>query len=210
VVLAAHWDSQPESNFDPDPARRGLPDPGANDGASGVGVLLELMRHMEAHHVHLPFDVAVLLLDGEDGFFACYPLAGSLAFAQGPPEPVRAFVLLDMVGDPGARFPRELYSRHSAQPLQDLLWTHGQRLAPRNFVDDQRSVLDDHSAFIQAGVPSVDVIDLARADSPNGGFPPQWDTTHDTVDKLSADLLGRVGQLLLDALQDPRFEGTLS
>jgi hypothetical protein len=208
VVVAAHWDSQPESNFDPDPAKRHLPDPGANDGASGVGVLLELMRHLEEGRVRLPFDLAVLLLDGEDGFFACYPLAGSLHFAQHPPEPVRAFVLLDMVGDPGARFPREGASLRSAPDLVGLLWRHGQRIAPESFVDETRSVLDDHSAFIQAGVPSVDIIDLAREDSPHGGFPPQWDTTEDTVDKLSAEMLAKVGQVVLDALQDPAFEST--
>ena len=209
VLLAAHWDSQPESNFDPDPSKRHLPDPGANDGASGVGVLLELMRHLEEQHIHLPFDLAVLFLDGEDGFFACYPLAGSLYFAQNQPEPLRAFILLDMVGDPGARFPRERNSAASAPELLHVLWTHGQLVAPDNFVDDTRGVLDDHSAFIQEGVPSVDIIDFARSDSPNGGFPPQWDTTHDTVDKLSADMLGKVGQVLVDALQDPHFESAL-
>jgi hypothetical protein len=209
VLLAAHWDSQPESNFDPDPAKRHLPDPGANDGASGVGVLLELMRYLDEQDVTLPFDVAVLLLDGEDGFFACYPLAGSLYFAQDPPEPLAAFILLDMVGDPGARFPREGYSAQSAPGLVDVLWSHGRRVAPENFVNESRSVEDDHLAFEQQGIPSVDIIDLARHNSPSGGFPPQWDTTNDTVDKLSADLLGKVGQTLVDSLRDPAFEASL-
>jgi hypothetical protein len=209
VLLAAHWDSQPESNFDPDPAKRHLPDPGANDGASGVGVLLQLMHHLEGEGARLPFDVAVLMLDGEDGFFACYPIAGSLDFAQNPPEPLRAFVLLDMVGDGGARFPREARSVASAPALVDVLWAHGQRNAPASFVNESRSVEDDHLAFIQRKVPSVDVIDLARHDSPSGGFPPQWDTTGDTVDKLSAEMLGQVGQTLADALQDPAFPAAL-
>jgi hypothetical protein len=209
VLLAAHWDSQPESNYDPDPSRRHLPDPGANDGASGVGVLLELMHDLEGRGARLPFDVAVLFLDGEDGFYACYPLAGSLFFAQNPPEPLRAFVLLDMVGDAGARFPREAYSRGSALAILDVLWAHGQERAPGAFVNDTRPILDDHVAFIQRKVPSVDIIDLARRDSPTDGFPPQWDTSGDTVDKLSADMLGKVGQTLVDALQDPAFAAAL-
>jgi hypothetical protein len=208
LLLGAHWDSQMHSDFDPDPAKRDLPDPGANDGASGVGVLLQLMRELDARFPDLPFSVGVLFLDGEDGFYDCYPLAGSLHFAQNPPVDVAAFILLDMVGDPGAKYPREGYSRQSAPELQDLLWRHGQAQddGGQHFTDDVRSIIDDHLAFIQQGIPSVDIIDAGRP----GTFPPQWNTAGDTVDKLDAGMLGLVGDVLLAALADPALVDVLA
>ena len=198
VVLAAHWDSQMHSDNDPDASRRRLPDPGANDGASGVGVLLQLMRELSG--VPLKVGVGLLFLDGEDGFYDCYPLAGSLFFAAHPLQRPSAFVLLDMVGDGQAVYPRESASVQSAPKLVDLLWRHGQALDGKaHFVDSQVSIEDDHLAFIHAGVPSVDLIDAGRPTV----FPPQWDTSFDTVDRLDAGMLGLVGKTLLLSLQDP-------
>lgn len=202
VLLGAHWDSQMHSDFDPDPAKRELPDPGANDGASGVGLLLQMMRELDEQRPDLPVSVGILFLDGEDGFFDCYPLAGSLHFAQHLPSQAAhadAFILLDMVGDPGARFPREGYSQASAPELLDLIWRHGQALAPAHFIDKRTSIQDDHVAFIGAGIPSVDIIDAGRTRT----FPPQWDTTEDTVEKLDAATLGLVGDVLMATLDDP-------
>ncbi len=206
VLLGAHWDSQMHSDNDPDPSKRGLPDPGANDGASGVGVLLQLMRHLDAM-APLPFSVGILFIDGEDGFYDCYPDAGSLYFAQHPLVAASSFVLLDMVGDPGALYPKESYSRSSAPALQDLLWSHGQALpgGAAHFVNTTTTIEDDHLAFIQAKVPSVDVIDAGRLTT----FPPQWDTTFDTVDRLDATMLGLVGETLARTLADPAFSALL-
>ncbi|MEK6985702.1 MAG: M28 family peptidase [Candidatus Thermoplasmatota archaeon] len=201
VLLGAHWDSQLRSDNDPDPAKRNRPDPGANDGASGVGVLLQLMRHLDG--VALPFDLGILFLDGEDGFYSCHPLAGSLHFAQNRPEPVAAFVLLDMVGDPGARFPKESRSVASAPELVRILWSHGQA-APggaQHFLNRSQTIVDDHVAFANEGIPSVDIIDAGR----DTVFPPQWNTAGDTVDKLDAAMLGRVGEVLVRTLGDPAF-----
>lgn len=199
VLIGAHWDSQMHSDFDPDPAKRDSPDPGANDGASGVGLLLQLMRELDEQRPDLPVSVGLFFIDGEDGFFDCYPLAGSLYFAQNQPFDVSAFILLDMVGDPGALFPREGYSRNSAPELLDLLWSHGQAIAPEHFVDTRTSIQDDHVALIAAGIPSVDIIDAGRPTT----FPPQWDTTGDTVEKLDPVTLGKVGDVLLATLDDP-------
>lgn len=205
LLLGAHWDSQMHSDFDPDPAKRDDPDPGANDGASGVGLLLQMMRELDAQAPDLPFSVGMFFIDGEDGFFDCYPLAGSLYFAQNQPFPVAAFVLLDMVGDPGALYPKEGYSRNSAPELQELLWRHGQARAPEHFINKTVSIQDDHVALIQAGIPSVDIIDAGR----RGTFPPQWDTTMDTVDKLDAAMLGLVGDVLLAAMLDDEMAALL-
>lgn len=207
LLLGAHWDSQMHSDFDPDPAKRDHPDPGANDGASGVGLLLQLMRELDAQAPDLPFAVGMLFIDGEDGFFDCYPLVGSLYFAQHEPRPfdVAAFVLLDMVGDPGAIYPTEGHSRDSAAGLQELLWRHGQARAPEHFVNRTATIQDDHLAFANAGIPSVDIIDGGR----RGTFPPQWDTTGDTVDKLDAAMLGLVGDVLLASILDDEMAALL-
>jgi len=201
LLLAAHWDSQMHSDFDPDESKRCLPDPGANDGASGVGLLLQMMRELEG--VDLPFRVGVLFIDGEDGFFDHYPLAGALYFAQNPPFGVDRFLLLDMVGDPGARYIREAASAQSDPKMLDLLWRHGRALGGGDsFVQRSYSITDDHVAFIAAGIPSVDVIDAGRDAT---GFPPQWDTTEDTVEKLSPTMLALVGDTILATVQDPTF-----
>ncbi|HEX2065838.1 MAG TPA: M28 family metallopeptidase, partial [Candidatus Thermoplasmatota archaeon] len=203
LLLGAHWDSQMHSDNDV-PTNRSKPDPGANDGASGVGVLLQLMRSLDALGP-LPFSVGILFIDGEDGFYDCYPLAGSLHFAQGlqdrPGRRPAAFILLDMVGDPGALYPKESHSRSSAPDLLELLWRHGQATpyGAAHFTNQTATVQDDHLAFIKAGVPAVDIIDAGRPDV----FPPQWNTAFDTVDRLDARMLGLVGATLLAALADP-------
>ncbi|HUR61719.1 MAG TPA: M28 family peptidase [Candidatus Thermoplasmatota archaeon] len=204
VLLAAHWDSQMNSNYDPDASKRHLPDPGANDGASGVGLLLQLMRQIPAG---LPVSVGILFVDGEDGFYNCYPDAGSLYFAQHPAASASAFILLDMVGDPGALYPKETNSVRSAASLVELVWRHGQSTAygAAHFVNRSADISDDHLAFIQAGIPAIDIVDAGRPTT----FPPQWDTTMDTVDKLDAAMLGLVGDTLLATLRDPSLPGLL-
>jgi hypothetical protein len=203
LMLAAHWDSQMDSNYDPDPAKRPDPDPGANDGASGVGVLLQLMHEVSARP-QLPYTVAILFVDGEDGFYNCYALAGSLYYAQRAVELPDLFVLLDMVGDPGAQFVRETASEQSARTALDILWSKAADLGGSgHFVTTSTSIQDDHIAFIEQRVPSVDIIDAGRPDTT---FPPQWDTTGDTVDKLDASTLALVGDVLVTAMEDSAFQ----
>ncbi|MHB8633624.1 MAG: M28 family peptidase [Thermoplasmatota archaeon] len=208
LLMAAHWDSQPRSDMDPNPARRSEPDPAANDGASGVGVLLELMRSLQ--NASLPFDVGVFLTDGEDGFYACYPLAGTLEFVQNETTARLSdrFLLLDMVGDPHAAFVREGHSVTADPNLVDVLWRHGQAIAgPDRFTNRTTTVEDDHVAFIQAGIPAVDVVDNGRPGTEGDmGFPPYWDTTNDTLANLSPGMLGAVGETLVATLQDPGLE----
>lgn len=201
VLLVAHWDSLQRSFMDPDPEKKDDPYPGANDGASGVGLLLRLMRQLDG--IALPFGVGVLFVDGEDGFIACYPLAGSLQFAQHPPLDPDRVLVLDMVGDPGARFIRDSASVQSDPVLVDLLWRHGHAFGGgESFPNTASSVTDDHLAFIHSGIPAVDLVDYGR------GFPPTWHTTSDTVDRLSPAMLALVGDVLLATLQDPQFHAS--
>mgnify|MGYP001949058510 CR=1 FL=1 len=191
--LGAHWDSKED-------ASDGGVMLGANDGASGVGLLLQLMRHVP--ELDLPFGIGVVFFDGEDGFEDCHPLAGSLYFAQTmAPGLVDRFLLLDMVGDADARFVRETQSEASDPALVDVLWRHGATFAPAAFTSLQRQVVDDHVPFIEQGVPAVDLIDAGR----DTFFPPYWHTSGDTLEVISVDMLGAVGNTLLHTLTDPAF-----
>ena len=207
VLLGAHWESKRFANQDADPARRGEPVLGANDGASGVGLLLQLMRHVEEHDVGLPFDLGVAFFDGEDGFEDCHPLAGSLLFVDHlAPGQVDRFLLLDMVGSPDARFIRESASQACDPHVVDLLHQHAAAAGlAENFPGLQKAVSDDHIPFLEAGIPAVDLIDFGRT-STRFGFPPEWHTTHDTLDTIDADMLGRVGDLVLAVLTDPAYD----
>ncbi len=193
VVLAAHWDAKED-------ASDGGRVPAANDGASGMAVLLAMQRTIAAQGLTFPFDIAVVFFDAEDGFNDCHPLAGSLHFSRERTLPVDRLILLDMVGDEAARFPRETNSVNADPALVDLIWSkasaHG---LGANFVDKQTGVTDDHVPFIEDGVPAVDIIDLAE------GFPSYWHTSQDTPDKLSAAMMDKMQALLLDVLADPGF-----
>ncbi len=196
VALAAHWDAKED-------AADGGRVPAANDGASGMAVLLAMQRIIAVQDLTFPFDIAIVFFDGEDGFEDCHPLAGSLHFSRTQTLPVERLILLDMVGDAAARFPRESNSVAADPALVDLIWSkadaHG---LGQNFVDTQRPVTDDHIPFIEDGVPAVDIIDYDR---PNGFFPPYWHTSGDTPDKLSATMMDNMAALLLDVLADEAF-----
>lgn len=201
MVLGAHWESKRNATQEGDRSLWSQPVLGANDGASGVGVLLQLLRELPGED--LPFDVEVVLFDGEDGFEDCHPLAGSLWYVDGLDPAERdgmRMLLLDMVGDPDARFIREARGVRCDPDLVDLLAAKAPRhgLAD-NFQDMTASVYDDHVPFTQVGIPGVDLIDYGR------GFPPYWHTTGDTMENLSPDMLGDVASLVLDVLRDPAF-----
>lgn len=184
ILLGAHWESK-EDAYD------GGPVLGANDGASGVGVLLSLMRDYAP-----PGDITIVFFDGEDGFEDCHPLAGSMYYARTMTNAPDAMLLLDMVGDPNASFMREKRSSESNPELQDLLWNHGKQILPQNFIDDKRAVYDDHIPFIQEGVPSVDLIDYGD------GFPPYWHTSRDTMENLDSDFMDNVQAIAQATLHD--------
>lgn len=205
LLIGAHWDAKEDRDDGVAPV------PAANDGASGVGVLLELARVLGDQWppgTQLPFHVRIVLFDGEDGFEDCHPLAGSLWHAHElAPGEVDAMILLDMVGDDDARFVIEGRSDLSAPDLRALLWQHADRLGDDRFTTTRCTVLDDHVPFIEQGIPSVDIIDFGR-----GGlcrFPPYWHTAEDTPDKLSADALDSTGEVLLSTLRDPAMAAWL-
>lgn len=197
VAFAAHYDTRPIAERDPDPARRDEPIAGANDGASGVAVLLELARVMPPTND----TVRLVFFDGEDGGnylgSQCTDwILGSRAYAGTLSEDelaqIWAFVLVDMVGDHDLQLPRELNSHRA---LQDEVYAVAWSLGHEQFVDAPGvSVTDDHIPFVEAGVPAIDIIHLR----PGGPWPfPETHHTHaDDLENVSPDSLEVVGTTL--------------
>jgi glutaminyl-peptide cyclotransferase len=194
VLLCAHWDSRPQADRDPDPANRTSPVPGANDGASGAAVLLEIARALKANP--LKQRVTIVLFDGEDyGPTTDRMFLGSRFFADSFAGPAVSWaVLLDMVGDRELRIPIERVSQQSTPNIVDRVWNAAERVGATAFVREAgQSVMDDHVFLLRKGIPCIDVIDFDYR---------YWHTTADTPDKCSADSLGQVGRAILAALAE--------
>ncbi len=188
VLLMAHYDTRPFADHDI-PANRNTPIPGANDGASGVAVLLEAARALSQR---LPDEVGVLFLftDAEDGGRTVRDMfKGAEHFAHTMPLELKrriSFgVLLDMIGDTSLNIKPEKHSETVAPEVYDALLELQDMMGLRGFTTaGQYSVLDDHIAFIDQGVKVYDVIDF--------DYPP-WHTIGDTVGRCSAESLQTVG-----------------
>jgi len=183
IVLGAHYDTRPVA--DRDQTHPYSPVPGANDGGSGVAVLLELARVLPARG--LSCDLQLVFFDGEDaGNLQGWEwAAGSRHFAGELTREPSAVVVVDMVGDRDLDLPME---RTSSPDLAAEIW---QAAAERGLdafrAETGPSVLDDHTPFLARGWRAVDIIDIAY---------PFWHTTEDTVDKISAESLDQVGEAL--------------
>ncbi|MDE6480895.1 MAG: M28 family peptidase [Muribaculaceae bacterium] len=198
VLLLAHWDSRPWADHDPDETKRSIPVDGANDGASGVGVLLELARILSADN-NAP-GVDILLCDaedwGEESNDESWAL-GARYFAENLPVKgyaPSAAILLDMVGAPDATFMREYFSQLANPALADEIWAIAHRLGYGNlFINRMGSAVnDDHVELIKAGIPAIDIIDYREG----SGFYSGWHTTSDNMDAISKETLGAVGNIL--------------
>ncbi|HUU53430.1 MAG TPA: M28 family peptidase, partial [Armatimonadota bacterium] len=152
VLLAAHWDTRPTADRDPDPANRSRPILGANDGASGVAVLLEIARVLKAHPPRPR--VTIVLFDGEDyGPTAEDMFLGSKHFTRtfAGPE-VEWAVLLDMVGDRDLKIRPERFSVQGAPAVVDRIWAAAEKAGATAFVRDPGpAVLDDHVFLLDRG-----------------------------------------------------------
>lgn len=198
VLFLAHWDTRPHADSDPDPAKRTLPVPGANDGASGVALLIAVADVLK----DAPPDVGVdlLFVDGEDygdfeewGKPGAKPdvLLGSQYFAANLPSPnYRPLfgVLWDMVGDADQRFLQEGHSLERAPEVVARVWQTAQDMGYGAQFPNRATtaITDDHLPLLNAGLRVIDVIDLE--------YPPHH-TTADTIDKVSAPSLKVVGDV---------------
>jgi len=190
ILLAAHWDTRPSADQNP-PGQRDQPIAGANDGASGVAVLLELARVFS--QVPPPVGVDILLTDGEDygpGFTTMFMGAENFANKLTINE-VRAYnygILLDMIGDKDLNIKPEHNSEAVAGRLYAAAYDYSQALGYSGFkASGSNNIIDDHLALIDRGVRIYDFIDFDY---------PYWHTTEDTVDKCSRASLENVGRVL--------------
>lgn len=205
IMICAHWDTRPRADQDPDSTKRNQPILGANDAASGVGVLLELARVMKEHPPTIGVDL--VLFDGEDygaeSDLSNYFL-GSRYFARNlAPGFKPAFgILLDMVGDPNASFPKEGTSMQYAPEVVTTLWNAALDLQLPNFTQNiGPSIQDDHVPLNEVGIKTVDIIDANLVgNNTNDPSREYWHTHEDTIDKVSPKTLGSVGRLLVYAI----------
>jgi hypothetical protein len=189
LVLCAHSDSRPFADEDPDVARRNDPMPAANDGGSGVAVLLEVADLLAKRPPPCPVDL--VFFDGEDqgrpeepGTFSRGARGYAARLTQ--PKPRGAF-LFDMVGDRSLAIHTEGISLERASNLTELVLDAAKAVGASHFHADPRyHVVDDHVPLLDAGIPAVDLIDFDY---------PAWHTTHDLPDQVSAESLAEVARV---------------
>jgi glutaminyl-peptide cyclotransferase len=184
ILLGAHYDSRIYASRDPDPAKVHEPVPGADDGGSGVAVLLELARTLPQDTV----PIRLVFFDAEDnGEIPGWDwLLGSRAYVAAMTAKPKMMVLVDMVGDQDLKLPMEA---NSDPAMRTSIWQEAAKLGYAEvFIPQVKySIEDDHLPFIEAGIPSVDIIDLDYA---------YWHTTSDTPEHVSAKSLQMVGDVL--------------
>lgn len=197
VLYVAHWDTRPISDK-ADAARRNIPVPGANDGGSGVALLMAIADQLKAEAPGVGVDL--LFTDGEDyGDFDRDQdvLIGSRYFAQNLPDPdynPMLGVVWDMVGDVNQRVYQEDYSLRAAPEVVDRVWRTARELGYGSvFVDySVGAITDDHVPLQQAGLRVINVIDLE--------YPPHH-TPDDTLDKVSAKSLQTMGEVAMAVIR---------
>jgi len=187
--LGAHYDCRIYADHDPDLSKRKQAVLGANDGASGVAVLLELARSIPKESA----SIWLVFFDAEDnGNIPGWDwILGSRAFVEGYEIAPQAVVIVDMIGDADLNIYKE---KNSNPELTAEIWAQAAELGYEDvFIPEEKwGMLDDHTPFLEAGIPAMDIIDFDY---------PYWHTTADTTDKISAQSLQAVGDTILGWLK---------
>lgn len=216
VLLAAHWDSRHVADHDPVAANRNKPIDGANDGASGVGVLLEVARQLSLNSPEIGIDI--IFFDAED---------------YGAPEGANApdgewwglgsqywsnnfhiadyqadyGILLDMVGGDNASFRYEYFSANYAPDILNKVWTAAYQIGfDKFFITEPSNPITDDHYYVNtiAGIPMIDIIH--QDDHTGTGFIATWHTTNDNISHINKNTLSAVGKTLLYVLYNEKFE----
>jgi Zn-dependent M28 family amino/carboxypeptidase len=210
VLLFAHWDSRPYADHDKDPANQMKPIDGADDGASGVGVLLEMARQFSIKSPAIGIDI--IFFDAEDygtpEFVKEYKentwCLGAQFWAKNPH--VKGYkadfgILLDMVGAKNASFFKEATSMRYAPQIVEEVWSTARDLGYGKFFINAEggAITDDHQYVILGrNIPCIDII-YTDPESDNG-FGPHWHTQNDTMDNIDRETLKAVGQTVLQVV----------
>ena len=210
VLLLAHWDTRPWADAETDPAKHKMPIPGANDGGSGVGVLLEIARNLSLKAPAVGVDL--LFTDAEDygntgGDDNSWCL-GTQYWVKNMPydasnRPMYG-ILLDIVGGLDARFYREGFSDYLAPNIVNKVWATANAVGYGNiFVNTQRgAVTDDHFHINAAGIPCIDIIECANPAT--GSFPSTWHTLNDNMKSIDRNSLKAVGQTVINTIYNEK------
>ncbi|MGB0882546.1 MAG: M28 family peptidase [Vicingaceae bacterium] len=206
ILLFAHWDSRPFA--DQDTKNMTKPILGANDGASGVGVLLEVARQLSISKPEIGVDI--IFFDAEDygqpsgisddEYSSNTWCLGSQYWANNLHQPgykPEFGILLDMVGGSNPQFMHEAFSNKYAPQVVQKVWANANKLGYGNyFLNSQTGYLIDDHKFVNeiAGIPSIDII---HYENHRGSFHPTWHTHHDNMDIIDKNSLAAVGQVLL-------------
>ena len=220
LLLCAHWDSRPWADNDPDSANWRKPVLAANDGASGVAVMLELARQLQQHDL-LNVAVDFICFDAEDwGIPQWENKSDADSWALGAqywatnthhpspnthhpsPNTYRYAILLDMVGGQGAKFYHEGYSLQHARSIVEKVWQAAQAAGYGSFFPAQMGgyITDDHIPVNEkAHIPCIDIINH-YPECPQSNFGPTWHTVNDDMQHIDRNTLEAVGQTLLQVI----------
>ncbi len=228
IILCAHWDTRPWADNDPNPAYHHTAIEGANDGASGVAVLIEMARVItEAERAHaaadssaggikpLPFGIDFICFDAEDSGFPQWETTlddsgdtwclGSQYWAENPHRPgyrANYGILLDMVGGKGAKFSKEGFSLHYAEGIVNKVWRAASRAGYNKFFPATGGgyITDDHVPLNEtAHIPTIDIVPY-HPECQQSNFGPTWHTMNDNMQNIDRETLKAVGQTVLFVL----------
>lgn len=222
IVLCAHWDSRPFADHDADESNWGHPIDGANDGASGVGVLLETARILKQHPLNEKLGIDIILFDLEDygppqsqamNYYDenNYWALGSQYWSSNPHKAgyhANFGILLDMVGGSNPNFMKEYYSQSYASWVSNKVWRKAYELGFQSYFSNElgNPISDDHIPMNTiAGIPTIDIIDL-QPNSVNNSFPNEWHTLNDNIGAIDKQTLGMVGTLIINVIMDETKE----
>lgn len=210
ILIAGHWDSRQWADNDPDEANHNTPIDGANDGASSVGVMLEIARQLQLDSDSNKVKIGVDLIcwDAEDSGESGGGSANSWClgsqywsgFRHVKGYTARYGINLDMVGGHNTVFYREQYSMMYAPAVVDKVWGAAHRIGYGKYFsydDEGGAITDDHLEVNRGGIHCIDVI---GSDADNGGFPKTWHTLNDNIKNISKETLKAVGQTMLEVI----------
>ena len=210
IILCAHWDTRPRSDMDKEQAYKNKPILGANDGASGVGILLEIAKLLSQNKIN--YGVDIILFDGEDygkrSDLTSYSLGAKYFSSNLPADYKPAFgVLLDMVGDKDANFPIEGNSKLYAPGIVNTIWNLAEQVQADKFINkEDEAIYDDHITLNESGILTADIIDLELI----GANTPverrnYWHTHSDTMQNIGKSTLEQVGKVITKLIWSIRF-----